>query len=153
MPTIALVRVDKHGVPRSHSDSVVPFDRRDDEVTDEYVVVVVSEDGSAANASAIDRVLEIARAATVPASAVVVLRPDGSIPIDALVAQLRSPPPRVAAGTLPPYPEAGELAELERAAIVRALELEHNNRTRAARRLGISRRGLIYKLKRYGLGA
>jgi transcriptional regulator with PAS, ATPase and Fis domain len=50
--------------------------------------------------------------------------------------------------------EAGlRLADLERAAIVEALELEANNRTRAAKRLGISRRGLLYKLKKFGLDA
>jgi DNA-binding NtrC family response regulator/pSer/pThr/pTyr-binding forkhead associated (FHA) protein len=45
----------------------------------------------------------------------------------------------------------GHLAEVERAAIVAALEAEHNNQTRAARRLGLSRRALIYKMEKYGL--
>ncbi len=39
----------------------------------------------------------------------------------------------------------------ERALIVQALTETGQNRTHAARLLGISRRGLIYKLKRYGL--
>ena len=45
----------------------------------------------------------------------------------------------------------GQLAEVERAAIVAALEAEHDNQTRAARRLGLSRRALIYKMEKYGL--
>jgi two-component system, NtrC family, response regulator AtoC len=45
----------------------------------------------------------------------------------------------------------GHLAEVERAAIVTALEAEDQNQTRAARRLGLSRRALIYKLEKYGL--
>ena len=40
----------------------------------------------------------------------------------------------------------GQLAEVERAAIVGALAAEGDNQTRAARRLGLSRRALIYKL-------
>jgi two-component system, NtrC family, response regulator AtoC len=45
----------------------------------------------------------------------------------------------------------GQLAELERAAIVAALGADNNNQTRAARRLGLSRRALIYKMEKYGL--
>ncbi len=45
----------------------------------------------------------------------------------------------------------GQLAEIERAAIVAALDAESNNQTRAARRLGLSRRALIYKMEKYGL--
>jgi DNA-binding NtrC family response regulator/pSer/pThr/pTyr-binding forkhead associated (FHA) protein len=45
----------------------------------------------------------------------------------------------------------GHLAEVERTAIVAALEAEAQNQTRAARRLGLSRRALIYKMEKYGL--
>jgi two-component system response regulator AtoC len=45
----------------------------------------------------------------------------------------------------------GHLAEVERAAIVAALDSEDGNQTRAARRLGLSRRALIYKMEKYGL--
>ena len=45
----------------------------------------------------------------------------------------------------------GQLAEVEKAAIVSALEAEDSNQTRAARRLGLSRRALIYKMEKYGL--
>ncbi len=45
----------------------------------------------------------------------------------------------------------GHLAEVERAAIVAALEPDGQNQTRAARRLGLSRRALIYKMEKYGL--
>jgi transcriptional regulator with GAF, ATPase, and Fis domain len=47
----------------------------------------------------------------------------------------------------------GHLAEVERAAIIAALEAEAQNQTRAARRLGLSRRALIYKMEKYGLKA
>ena len=47
----------------------------------------------------------------------------------------------------------GHLAEVERAAIVAALEADDQNQTRAARRLGLSRRALIYKMEKYGLKA
>ncbi|MGE0395170.1 MAG: sigma 54-interacting transcriptional regulator [Kofleriaceae bacterium] len=45
----------------------------------------------------------------------------------------------------------GQLAEVERAAIIAALEADGQNQTRAARRLGLSRRALIYKMEKYGL--
>jgi DNA-binding NtrC family response regulator len=44
-----------------------------------------------------------------------------------------------------------QLADLERAAIVEALEQFGGNQTRTAQRLGISRRALIYKMERLGL--
>ena len=44
----------------------------------------------------------------------------------------------------------GQVAEMERKAIAAALDAEEGNQTRAARRLGISRRALIYKLEKYG---
>jgi DNA-binding NtrC family response regulator len=40
---------------------------------------------------------------------------------------------------------------VERAAIVDALAAESGNQTRAARRLGMSRRALVYKLIKYKL--
>ena len=45
-----------------------------------------------------------------------------------------------------------QLSAVERSNIVAALEAESGNRTRAAKRLGISRRALIYKLHKHGLG-
>jgi two-component system, NtrC family, response regulator AtoC len=44
-----------------------------------------------------------------------------------------------------------QIAEVERAAIVAALEACGGNQTHAAQRLGLSRRALIYKLEKYGL--
>ncbi len=44
----------------------------------------------------------------------------------------------------------GEIADLERERVEQALELSGGNQTRAAARLGISRRGLIRKLEKYG---
>jgi two-component system, NtrC family, response regulator AtoC len=43
------------------------------------------------------------------------------------------------------------LSEMEKKSIETALEIEGGNQTRAAKRLGISRRALIYKLEKYGL--
>jgi len=48
--------------------------------------------------------------------------------------------------------EAASLEELERAAIEGALFRCGGNRSRAARELGISRRTILYRLKRWGLG-
>jgi len=45
----------------------------------------------------------------------------------------------------------GQIAEVERTAIAAALAAEGDNQTRAARRLGLSRRALIYKMEKYGL--
>lgn len=64
--------------------------------------------------------------------------------------------PEAAAETAPAREAAGTdavttLAENELAAVRRALEQTGGNRTRAANLLGITRRGLIYKLKRLGL--
>jgi DNA-binding NtrC family response regulator len=44
-----------------------------------------------------------------------------------------------------------QLQQMERTAIVAALEACNQNQTQAARRLGISRRSLIYKMERFGL--
>ncbi|HUH03892.1 MAG TPA: sigma-54 dependent transcriptional regulator, partial [Kofleriaceae bacterium] len=44
-----------------------------------------------------------------------------------------------------------QIAEVERATIVAALEEFGGNQTRAAQKLGVSRRSLIYKLEKYGL--
>jgi two-component system response regulator AtoC len=44
-----------------------------------------------------------------------------------------------------------QIAEVERATIVAALEECGGNQTRAAQKLGVSRRSLIYKLEKYGL--
>jgi DNA-binding NtrC family response regulator len=50
-------------------------------------------------------------------------------------------------------PRAGtSVHEMERALIVETLALTGGNRTRAAETLGLSRRALLYKLKRYGIG-
>jgi len=43
------------------------------------------------------------------------------------------------------------MARLEREAICQALEAEGWNQTQAAKRLGIKRSSLQYKMKRYGL--
>jgi transcriptional regulator with PAS, ATPase and Fis domain len=45
----------------------------------------------------------------------------------------------------------GRVEDLERAELVSALAAEGGNRTRAAKRLGLSRRALLYKILKYGL--
>jgi DNA-binding NtrC family response regulator len=59
-------------------------------------------------------------------------------------------PPKVAAlaENLPqPDPDEDRLSRLERAAILATLEECRGNRTHAAKKLGISRRALLYKLR------
>jgi transcriptional regulator with PAS, ATPase and Fis domain len=48
-------------------------------------------------------------------------------------------------------PMRAQLSGMERASIERALTAENGNQTRAAQHLGISRRALIYKMRKYGL--
>ncbi|WP_437291914.1 sigma 54-interacting transcriptional regulator [Sorangium sp. So ce406] len=48
-------------------------------------------------------------------------------------------------------PMPARLAELEKKSIEEALAAEGNNQTRAAKRLGISRRALLYKLDKYNI--
>jgi DNA-binding NtrC family response regulator len=58
-------------------------------------------------------------------------------------------PPKIAALATAPQPvePAGRLSQVERATILATLAECHNNRTNAAKKLGISRRALIYKLR------
>jgi two-component system, NtrC family, response regulator AtoC len=57
-----------------------------------------------------------------------------------------------AAGTLMPVTDGSvSLYDMEKQAIIQALETENNNQTRAAKMLGISRDTLRYKMKKYQL--
>lgn len=69
------------------------------------------------------------------------------LPTD-LPAPLRSSPPPQAAAT---GALIGSLEDIQKRAILEALEATEGNRTHAAKRLGISRRNLLYKLRSYGL--
>ncbi len=61
-------------------------------------------------------------------------------------------PPPLASTSSPEVPGIrGRVEEMERAALVSALAEEGGNRTRAAKRLGLSRRALLYKILKYGL--
>ncbi|MDX2154377.1 MAG: sigma 54-interacting transcriptional regulator [Bryobacteraceae bacterium] len=69
-------------------------------------------------------------------------------------------PKAAAVATLPQQPAAsassgdslaGEIADLERRRILAALEANNNNQVRTALALGLSRQGLINKLRRYGI--
>ncbi len=87
----------------------------------------------------------------------VVLTADGDIDVgalpDAIQARARSGGAEPEAAT--PFQLDGhvpaQLQQMERTAIVAALEACNQNQTQAARRLGISRRSLIYKMERFGL--
>jgi two-component system response regulator AtoC len=59
----------------------------------------------------------------------------------------RAAPP----GTPSEPSHSSSMGEIERQAITRALAKWNGNRTKAARELGISRRTIINKIKRYGL--
>jgi two-component system response regulator AtoC len=54
-------------------------------------------------------------------------------------------------GSAAPVAMRDTIEEMERQAIAAALAAEGDNRTRAAKRLGVSRRALIYKMIKYGL--
>ncbi len=55
-------------------------------------------------------------------------------------------PARVSSASVPVDPDEGRLSQVERATILATLEECNGNRTQAAKKLGISRRALIYKL-------
>ncbi len=78
----------------------------------------------------------------------VVLAEDGVVTAQRLPDSVRGEPQAAtASGGM-----RGQVAEIERRAIEDALAAEDGNQTRAARRLGISRRALLYKLDKYGIG-
>jgi transcriptional regulator with PAS, ATPase and Fis domain len=57
------------------------------------------------------------------------------------------------AGDSSPPLESGDLTQVERAMIERAMREAGGNQTRAAQRLGISRDTLRYRLKKFGIGS
>ena len=84
----------------------------------------------------------------------VVVQSSGTITADDLPERIRDAGRR-ARPNLPEGPLKeqlrDQLADLERVAIMEALEQFGGNQTRTAKRLGISRRALIYKMERLGL--
>jgi two-component system response regulator AtoC len=85
----------------------------------------------------------------------VVLTPEGDIDVGALPDAIQARARAEAAVEATPFQLDGhvpaQLQQMERTAIVAALEATGGNQTQAARRLGISRRSLIYKMERFGL--
>ena len=88
----------------------------------------------------------------------VVLTPDGDVDLDVLPEAVRARAPRqaeIAAGAPTRVELDGhvpsQLMQIERGAVIAALEACGGNQTQAARRLGMSRRSLIYKMERFGL--
>ncbi|MEZ4358768.1 MAG: sigma 54-interacting transcriptional regulator [Kofleriaceae bacterium] len=80
----------------------------------------------------------------------IVMQTTGVISVEHLPERLRvaAPPVGVGAGD---GKIRQQLAEIERSAIVEALEQTGGNQTHAAQRLGVSRRTLIYKMEKFGL--
>jgi DNA-binding NtrC family response regulator len=76
----------------------------------------------------------------------VVLAEAGEIRLEHLPETLQRAQPAVSSGT----GMRDQLADLERRRIEEAMAAENGNQTRAAKRLGISRRALIYKLEKHG---
>ncbi|MCU1281856.1 MAG: acetoacetate metabolism regulatory protein AtoC [bacterium] len=76
----------------------------------------------------------------------IVLADGGDIGLEDLPEQVRRADAAPATGAI-----RDQLADLEQRRIEEALAAEGGNQTRAAKRLGLSRRALIYKLEKYGL--
>jgi DNA-binding NtrC family response regulator len=85
----------------------------------------------------------------------IVLAGRGAIELEALPDRVRGAAGQAGAGAGLVFGESVDMrehiAEVERAAIVGALESCGQNQTRAAQLLGISRRALIYKMEKHGL--
>ena len=64
---------------------------------------------------------------------------------------LRGPPAALPVLDAPGFDVNEQIAEVERASILAALEACEGNQTRAARKLGLSRRALIYRMEKHGL--
>jgi len=79
----------------------------------------------------------------------VVLAEGSALGPEHLPERLGGDTPRTSA---PPGELPARIDELERQSLVEALRATNGNRTHAARHLGISRRALLYKLKKHGLG-
>jgi len=60
--------------------------------------------------------------------------------------------PELVRDPIPPL-ESGDLTQVERSMIERAMREAGGNQTRAAQRLGISRDTLRYRLKKFGIRA
>jgi DNA-binding NtrC family response regulator/pSer/pThr/pTyr-binding forkhead associated (FHA) protein len=81
----------------------------------------------------------------------VVMQTGGVIDVEHLPERVRAAEP---VRVVVPVGDGGDMreqiADVERAAIMAALDATGGNQTRAAARLGLSRRALIYKLEKYG---
>ena len=68
-----------------------------------------------------------------------------------LIARDQAPPAREAAHAVDTVPSDLPLDEVEKATILKTLESTGGNKSEAARRLGITRKTLHKKLKKYGV--
>ena len=109
-----------------------------DDLTDEALAKLVRHDWPG-NIRELRNVLERAT----------IMRPEGSVSAaDILLTDAAETGQSAAAG---PPPDTLDLNELEKAAILRALDAAGGNKSEAARLLGITRRALYGRLERYGI--
>ena len=83
----------------------------------------------------------------------VILTQDNSIGREHLPVRLQQRPEQPADVSVSLPPQGISLSELERSLLEQALDRSLNNKSHAARLLGLSRAKLRYRLKKYGLGA
>ncbi len=81
----------------------------------------------------------------------VVLEPRGTIDLEDLPERVHRGSPAIDGGDEPGMPARSRVAEVEKGALIEALEACQGNQTHAARRLGISRFAVIRLMKKYGL--
>ena len=154
--TVALLRVAGATAAGSLARALRPMDLLATSGPDTLLAILPELD-RAEGRVAVDRLVELARIAGLSAQFAVALCPDDGATATALLERLRAALPATADAPHvgePPVSSAGmreHLAEIERAAIVAALAAVNGNQTLAARRLGVSRRTIIYKMEKYGL--
>ncbi len=145
--TLALVRIPDEAVADAVANELRAMDLLAEDAGDDYLLILPELDRAAGEAA----VATVARGCAFTTA----LAPDDGTSVDELVALLRAgrtPTPRSdKLRALPTANMRGQLAEIERGAIVAALEVNQGNQTRTAHQLGLSRRALIYKMEKYGL--
>lgn len=155
--TVALLHVQGATVVDAIARALRPMDLLAAIAADTYLVIL-PELGRNEGRLAVERLLDFARGAAAMTQSAIALCPDDGRTSAALIEQLRAnlradqPESLRATATAPSASGMREqLAEIERAAIVAALDAVSGNQTLAARKLGVSRRTIIYKMEKYGL--
>ena len=155
--TVALLRVQNATVAESLARTLRPMDLVTPMATDTYLVIL-PELGRNDGRVAVERLVDAARSAGAMAQCAIAVCPDDGKTAAALLERLQiglhaeQPESSRGSAVLPSASGMREqLAEIERAAIVAALDAVNGNQTLAARKLGVSRRTIIYKMEKYGL--